>query len=180
MSAPPGQTRPRKPTALKIVEGTLDKSGTKNKQEPQYEVKFPEPPDYLSPHQKWAWRRFAEVLSPMRVVTIADFAIMEQLACTYSEQVLMRDQIRKRHRRIAKMSESDQIISGEDHYTYESHDTKTGKLVRHQIPEVAMLNEVDRKLTGLLGRFGLTPADRSRVSVSDAVQDDPQNEFSQD
>jgi len=40
--------------------------------------------------------------------------------------------------------------------------SKGGKMLRAR-PELALLGDIDRRLLSLLARFGMTPADRSRV-----------------
>ena len=40
-------------------------------------------------------------------------------------------------------------------------------------PEVAMISDADRRVATWLARFGLTPADRSRVSASQSAADPP-------
>ncbi len=47
-------------------------------------------------------------------------------------------------------------------------------------PEVALLRAADRQVLNLLGRFGLTPSDRSNVSASADPRSNPDDEFRDD
>lgn len=148
--------RPALPTALK-ARGTLSPSKV-NPLEPKLEPHYPDPPAHLDEEERAAWLRFGADLEPMGVVTRADWAVLELLVTTYVQGQRLRASIR--------------AAGGGPVY-------QSGVLLRAR-PEFAMLNEVDRKTVLLLSRFGLTPADRSRVSSPEASaspSENPEDEF---
>lgn len=165
-----GAGRKRLPTRMKIINGSFNPSDDRyRKFEPNvHEVRVPPPPDHLTGHQKWAWGKFAEVLEPNRVTTAEDFASLEQLACAYSDMVLLRQSIRKWQ----EENRTDALV-------YEV--VYKGGVERHVLPELRALDAVDKKLLTLLARFGLTPSDRSRVMMRPGgVSADPHDEFAHD
>jgi phage terminase small subunit len=91
---------------------------------------------------------------------MADFAALEQLACAYAEAQELRAFVRKHGR------------------TYDTINPK-GSTLSRPFPQVRMLRDVERQVLLLLGRFGLTPADRPGVSAAAAApgRRDPDNEF---
>lgn len=156
-----GGTRSRKPTALKLLQGTLNTT-RQNKAEPHGTPGIPQPPDYLCPEELLIWHRFAAILDPMRIVNREDFASFELLVATYGEMVRLRNALRR------------------DGYamTYETANDKTHTVMLRARPEMQLLADVDRRLVTLLARFGLTPADRSRVSsMVENGTANPEDEF---
>lgn len=148
--------RPRKPTVLKLVAGTL-RPGTTNPAEPNRPRGAPKAPSYLSVNERAAWDRFAAALLKMRVLTPDYWAALEQLACAYAEGVELRTVLREHGR------------------TYETNGP-SGRMIRPR-PEVALLRAADRQVLLLLGRFGLTPSDASNVSAMPDPSADPDDEF---
>jgi P27 family predicted phage terminase small subunit len=146
MAMAKGATKARKPTVLKIVGGTNNVT-RQNKKEPKVHPEVPGAPEYLTKQERAAYERFAASLGDMRCTTKDDFAALEQLACTYAEMQRLRQALRD---------------EDPNDLTYETFN-KYGA-VRRLRPELTALGDVDRKLLALLGRFGLTPADRSRVN----------------
>jgi P27 family predicted phage terminase small subunit len=130
--------------------------------EPRPALKAPKPPADLSPGERVAWDRFCAAALKLRVISEDDWAAMEQLAFYYSEAQTLREFIRKKGR------------------TYNTTTYQGDTMVRPR-PEVTMLREADRNMLNLLGRFGLTPADRAKVRATPGAQHknntDPDNEF---
>jgi P27 family predicted phage terminase small subunit len=149
--------RPRRPTVLKLIDGTI-RPADANPNEPRVPPGVPEAPAYLSKNERAAWDRFVEVLSKMRVLTTADFAALEQLACAFAEAKELRAFIRKNGR------------------VYEMF-TEHGAKMRRPHPELTLLAKADRQVINLLGRFGLTPSDRSNVVATPDRHSDPDDEF---
>ena len=138
---------PRKPSHLKVVTGT-SRPDRANPHEPTPHRTQPRPPRHLSADARKAWRQFADLLDDMGVLTVADAVALESLCECYAEIVRLRAALAAR---------------GAD--TYETM-TTTGGLKVQPYPEVAMIGDADRRLRAWLGLFGLTPADRARVSAS--------------
>jgi P27 family predicted phage terminase small subunit len=84
----------------------------------------------------------------MGVLTTADALALECLCEAYADLLSARTALAKRG---ASLS-------------YETK-TKEGGVMHRAYPEVAMVSDADRRFVMHLGRFGLTPADRSRVSA---------------
>lgn len=154
--------RPPVPTQLKVLRGTINTT-RQNWSEPALESRIPVAPGYLSELELEAWEKFAAILGPMRVVAAEDAVAFEMLAVTYAQ-----------HQRLAAaLREATLLI-----YSPKTGD-KAARMLRAR-PEMGMLADVDRRLLALLGRFGLTPADRQRVvgGAADPDADDPEDEFS--
>lgn len=139
--------RPRTPTALKLVKGTARKDRT-NKAEPKPRRVIPSPPEHLSDRARTAWGAMSVILDRMGVLTEADAVALEDLCETYAELVEARQALRDRGQA-----------------TYEGGGEKSGTIYR-SYPEVAQVADASRRLMALLTKFGMTPADRSRVSAA--------------
>src|SRR5688572_3218304 len=95
----------------------------------------------------------------MGVTAAEDAAAFELLVTTYVQ-----------HQRLAATLRAESL-------TYTTVNAQGGEMIRAR-PEVALLADVDRRLLVLLGRFGLTPADRSKVvSHPGNASADPDDEF---
>ena len=83
---------PRKPTALKVLEGT-DRPDRANPDEPQYtELTAAEPPDTLRDGRAvQIWHDLVGVLGSQRVITVADRLALTEL-CNQQSEV---DQVRR-------------------------------------------------------------------------------------
>lgn len=154
-----GTTKARVPTNLKVLKGSYN-STLANKNEPPVSPKMPKTPDHLSAKQRWAWNRFAKMLDPMRIVTLEDSGALELLSIAYANYVIACDRCR---------NDSD--------FTYETRNTYG--VLRRVKPSFTVMVDASNQLLNLLGRFGLTPADRPRVSVIKSGQGnrDPEDEF---
>lgn len=152
MPVPPGTTKARKPTLLKMVGGTFKKDEA-NPNEPDAEQGAPDMPEYLDERQQAAWKYFVGVLAELGVLFRADAVALEALSCTYAQVQQLYDALRE------------QAAAGDDSLTYETTSEK-GPTVQRAKPEVQLLKELNAQLQGWLGRFGLTPADRGRVSAA--------------
>lgn len=144
--------RPRTPTALKLVKGTAQPCRT-NRKEPKPRREIPSPPAHLSDRAKTAWGAVALILDRMGIVTEADGVALEGLCEAYADLVDARVRLRERG------SPTYKTIS------------QTGSVMFRAYPEVAMVSDADRRLGFWLGRVGMTPADRSKVSAIDDKKD---------
>lgn len=138
--------RPRKPTLLKVVGGTAQPCRI-NKSEPKPKRVKPSPPAHLSDKAKTAWGEASVILDRIGVLTEADAIAMEGLCEAIAD-------LRTARQALASYGGS---------LTYETV-TKDGGKMHRAYPEVAMVSDADRRLAMWLAKFGLTPADRSRVS----------------
>lgn len=144
--------RPRKPTNLKLVEGTFNVTRERQRhpdgKEPTPSVGIPECPASLSLKAKDAWSKFAKLALDLGTLTVADGEALAGLCETYVELTEARRQLR----------------AGGAEYTYVTTN-KDGNMMIRPRPEIAIIQDADRRYLNWLGRFGLTPADRSRVTV---------------
>jgi len=150
--------RPRKPTALKLVIGNRDKRW-RNEREPKPPRGRPKPPRHLSSRAREAWEYLSEVLDNMGVLTLADKLALESLC-----------------EAVADLRNARDALAARGDVTYETV-TMTGILHR-AYPEVAMVADCDRRVRMWMASFGLTPADRSRVSsAAKTDENDPAARF---
>jgi len=140
--------RPRTPTALKLLKST-DQPCRTNQSEPKPEVGIPECPDHLPEAVKTAWPLIGAVLEKMGVLTLSDGLALEGLCATYLELRTARASLQE---------------NGGGALTYECVTEGGAKMYRPH-PEVAMIADLDRRYQSWLTKFGLTPADRSKVSA---------------
>ena len=165
--------RPRKPTQLKVVGGTYrpDRAAP---DEPTPEKARPPMPPGLSARGKRAWREAAEIAERMGVLTEADPVALEELAETLADLRAARASL-ARALTLTRTAEDGavQILTyaraGERYYWTEG---KSGPMRRSR-PEVADIADASRRLALWVARFGMTPADRTKVSGKKAAQRNP-------
>jgi P27 family predicted phage terminase small subunit len=160
--------RPRKPTHLKIVAGTAQPCRT-NKAEPKPERQRPSPPAHLSDRAKVAWGAVSVMLDRMGILTEADSLALESLCCAYADLVDARTSLK------SAVSHGDDELAAAGALTYVTVG-KAGPMIRSR-PELALIADADRRVAMWLAKFGLTPADRSRVSATDAGEASPWDEM---
>ncbi|MDO7851387.1 phage terminase small subunit P27 family [Hymenobacter convexus] len=145
--------RPRKPTHLKKLAGTLQPSRT-NPLEPVPAVALGQPPEWLSATAKEYWDEIGGILLQMNLVSYGDTAAMTLLCDVLAQWVSVRVTIAKKGRVYELLSDG-------------------GKVFRAR-PEVAMEADLWRRASRMLVEFGLTPASRSKVSaLGDKEEKDP-------
>lgn len=146
-----GGGRPPTPTAHKRLAGTL-RGDRQNPGEPQVTaIDLPDAPADLTPDERAAWVELAHVINPMSIAAASDVFAFRQMV----EDVAMLMSLRR-----------SLIESGGRPVVIER--SKGGVHLRTR-PELAAI-PVFRKLVLLhMSRWGLSPADRQRVS---ALQDE--------
>lgn len=152
--------RPRKPRALKLVMGTdrPDRANLKAPTSPA--VPLPKPPAAFSAGQKRAWRELAELVDPMRITSRADVVAFREMA-----------------RCMALIEQADLELKKYGRTDYQVV-TETGISYR-KYTQVETLATFEKILDAKLSRFGMSPADREKVSkIGDDEADDPLDEFS--
>jgi P27 family predicted phage terminase small subunit len=150
--------RPRKPTTLHLVQGTA-RADRLNSREPKPARKRPTPPANLSAGAKKAWRHFAKQLDELGVLTTADATALANL-CEAA----------------ADLEAARSALAARPGLTYENV-TAAGGVTHRPYPEVALVRDADRRVRVWLSAFGLTPADRSRVSILEKTDEDPAARF---
>jgi P27 family predicted phage terminase small subunit len=113
----------------------------------------------LSEREHEAWRELAGVVGPLRTCTAADMPAFRQMVSTLAVVEEARAALRQHGLTF--------VVS-----------TESGEVVRKR-PEVEVLAAFKKQLSVELSRFGLTPADRERVSaLGEDGPADPLDEFS--
>lgn len=136
--------RPRKPTAIKKLQGTLQPCRTNfNEPVPEHALKTVLPPDYLSPKAKEMWS-FALDQAPEEMLTTLDFSVFACWADT-----------------MAKILDCEETLNREG---LSFTDPDTGISKPH--PMLRMQNDLKSILRMYLTELGFTPASRSKVSIS--------------
>lgn len=154
--------RPRKPTALKELEGTV-RPDRANAREPKTRlVRIPPPPEHLSSCERQAWKRLAKVVDPMKIATASD---LESFA--FAVQT-----IAAAHLAAREVFESGSVTDVEE--------TAHGGAHAKVKPALTAMVQLQKLWIVHANRWGLTPGDRSRVSTlegDDKDSKDPLAEF---
>lgn len=147
--------RKPKPTAIKILEGNPGKRPL-NQNEPKPEKKAPKCPKWLEPEAKKEWRRMSKTLEAIGVLTQVDATAFAGYCQAY-----------------ARWKEAEEFLT--------KHGTifKTPSGYIQQVPQVSIAQTYLKIMKDFCSEFGLTPAARSRISVSTAEGscDDPMEEM---
>ena len=158
MSTSPLAGRPPKPAALKELEGTARKDRTNAAAPPGAPLAAPPCPPGLTEREQAAWAELEAVVLPMRVVTASDLPAFRQMVTTLA------------------IAEDARATVNAEGQTY-TVNTESGAVHRKH-PAVEVFFSAQKQLSVALSRFGLTPADRQRVSVLGAESEgDPLDEF---
>lgn len=138
--------RKSKPTHIHLVRGNPGKRA-RNANEAKSKRGIPAPPPHLSERGRAAWDAFATKLDRAGLLTELDAIALERGCEVYAEVVELEIDIaaNKRTQRVK---------------------TKSGGCMERQRPQVAMLQDADRRLRAWLAEFGMTPAARARVPAN--------------
>ena len=147
--------RPRKPTAVKKLQGTLQKCRT-NPAEPMppNDLKAMTPPEYLTDSAKEIWA-FALSQAPEGMLSTLDFGIFSEWAVVYDQFLTISESIKKGG---TLRRETD------------------GELVPS--PLLSKLHSTITLLRGLQSDLGFTPSSRSRVVSFGKAAEKTGNKFS--
>ncbi len=168
--------RPRKPSHLKVVSGTAQRCRT-NPHEPTPRAGIPEAPRHLSVRARAAWAQLSAIVHDMGVLTEGDPVALEMLCNAYVDVLQARASLNRPllipWDGIDEKGERTAAAAGERYYwTF----GKSGPMRRAR-PEVADIADGERRLAMWLAKFGLTPADRSRVSATPKTAANPFDDF---
>lgn len=147
--------RKPKPTALKVLEGNPGKRPL-NENEPKPEKIAPKCPSWLEHEAKKEWRRMSKTLEAIGVLTQVDATAFAGYCQAY-----------------ARWKEAEEFLS--------KHGTifKTPSGYIQQVPQVSIAQTYLKIMKDFCSEFGLTPAARSRISVSttEGASDDPMEDM---
>ena len=134
--------RPRKPTALKILEGNPGKRPL-NKKEPKPKKGVPSCPAWLMPDAKKEWKRLSPELEAMGLLSRIDMAAFAGYCQAY-----------------ARWKEAEEFISKHGSIL------KTASGYIQQIPQVSIAQQNLKQMRSFCSELGLTPSARSRLNIS--------------
>lgn len=146
---PKGGVRNKKPTQLKVLQGTA-RSDRMNPKEPKPRPIAPEPPRGMGKYAKEMWRRQAPILERLGLLTEVDGEMFCVLCEAWERYCRSLRQLRQVHKAV-----KNQEI------------TEAMELIRKAEISVEKAEQSFRLLSN---EFGLSPASRSRLSVE--VKDD--------
>jgi len=135
-------SRPRKPTALKLVSGTA-RADRANGNEPEPDVlREVEPPAHLGERSVAVWRELSPVLCKNQVLTEMDLVSLEVLCDAVADY------------RLARTQRGDQLVT---------HSSKGSQM----LDQLLIAQQACAKLASTyMGRFGMDPVSRSRVFIN--------------
>lgn len=147
---------PKTPSHLQLVRGNPSKRPI-NKNEPKPKKGVPPTPKHLSKQGKYWFKRMAEELDEIGVLSQLDAKALELLVEAYVEY---------RHHC---------EVLDEEGYTYKNS-TESGLMIKAH-PAAIMKADVWKRIRAMLSEFGMTPAARTKVSVKGPEQEDPLEAF---
>lgn len=157
--------RPRTPTQQKRTKGTDQRCRT-NEREPTPPPGLPPIPAHLSARARTAWSHVGAILQTMGVLTQSDPIALESLCEAYADLLAARAALARpivlRSIQDGVKHETEIAAAGETTYVTIG---KSGPMIRTR-PEVAQIADADRRVAMWAAKFGLSPADRSRVSAN--------------
>lgn len=145
--------RKRKPDHLKIVSGT-DQACRMNPSAPPAPTTLPRAPDWLSQRATEIFDGLVSTLDEMGIASSADTAVIAMAASRLEEVEITTALVEDNGR------------------TYETTTESGGTMYRSR-PEVAQRSDAMKHAQSLLSEMGLTPAARSKVSVTKKPEENP-------
>ncbi len=147
---------PKTPSYLQLVRGNPSKRPI-NKNEPKPPSGVPPTPKHLSKQGKYWFKRMADELDEIGVLSQLDAKALELLVEAYVEY---------RHHC--------EVLDKEG-YTYKNQ-TESGLMIKTH-PATIMKADVWKRIRAMLSEFGMTPAARTKVNAKSPEQDDPLEAF---
>jgi P27 family predicted phage terminase small subunit len=147
---------PKVPTRLKVLRGT-DRPDRGNPDEPQPPpvLEAPPPPARLREFGRLEWQRVAPILVNTRVLTQVDLSCLEAYCRHYQEAL-----------------EADAFLDANGKtYEYGVGEGAARRVMYRERPEVRQARDAWRDMLVAAGKLGLTPADRTRVRGTSALDD---------
>jgi len=158
---------PPKPTHLKLITGNPGKRKL-NKNEPKPTAGIPPVPDHLSDEDKTEWFRVAAELNAVGLLTQVDRAALAAYCQAWADWVEAEEQLRRYGKMVKSPVKSVTRRSGG------AEVTETSGGFPMQSPFLPIRNRALEIMHKFLTEFGMTPAARSRISVTHAIDtEDP-------
>jgi P27 family predicted phage terminase small subunit len=131
--------RPRKPTNLKIIQGTYRKS-RENPNEPQPKICIPEPPEFLNDKALEEWHRIAPELKRLGLLSQVDCMALAGYCAAVSRLWQAEEQLK---------SEGLTVTN------------ERGRRIKNPLVDVA--NAAAKQISMFASQFGMSPATRANV-----------------
>jgi P27 family predicted phage terminase small subunit len=151
--------RPKKPTQLKLIQGTFRKDrNSENEPEPEKVIEIPKPPSYLTKYAKKLWKVLTAELIEQEILTKVDIPALEACCEAYG---------RAAHEAV-----------------FRPRDLETGKLMKRTLaeymkgrnsqtmPEYTAMTKAFNTFKTYLIEFGLTPASRGRINIPKSPEEE--------
>lgn len=143
----PRKGRPRKPEALKVLEGTSRADRANNDAPEPAVTRGAIPPDFLDEMAKAEWSRIVPELEQLGIMSNIDIALVASYCTSVSE--------------LAEAS----IQIEANGYVYEATSDK-GHTVQRKSPWIEVRNKAIMNIVKTSCEMGMTPASRSKVIAS--------------
>jgi len=145
---------PRKPSGLKLVEGTF-RGDRINPDEPKYDTEIPDPPDILSADALIEWNRITPFLETMGLIAQVNLSTLAQYCQVYARWLVA-------ERAIAKPAKD-----GGGEVVKDVVFNKSGQQmeVLHKSPWVDISLKCVQECRRLANEFGMTPASAGKVNA---------------
>ncbi|QKJ47893.1 phage terminase small subunit P27 family [Proteus vulgaris] len=147
---------PKTPSHLQLVRGNPSKRPI-NKKEPKPPKGVPPTPKHFTKQGKYWFKRIAEELDAMGVMSQMDAKALELLVEAYTEYRHHCD------------------VLDEEGYTYKNN-TESGLMIKAH-PSAAMKADAWKRIRAMLSEFGMTPASRAKVTMNTPAEEDPFEAF---
>jgi P27 family predicted phage terminase small subunit len=143
-------TVPRKPTHLRVIEGTTHKN--RNPYEPKPDLAIPDPPTHLSRSARAEWDRLSAHLFMLGLLTHLDRGALAAVCAAYGRWVDAEEALEKMGRPLL-------------------YKTTNGNWIQH--PLIGTANRAAYQYVHLAAEFGLSPSARANIRVNPDDQKDP-------
>ncbi|WP_312774431.1 phage terminase small subunit P27 family [Atlantibacter hermannii] len=156
---------PKTPTHLALVKGNPSKRAI-NKNEPKPPAGVPPTPKHFDKQGKYWFKRMAEELNTIGVISLLDARALELLVEAYTEYRHHCDTLER---------------EGYTYAVYSDEEPDEGKereirMVKAH-PAAIMKADAWKRIRAMLAEFGMTPASRAKVGAKGPAEADPLEEF---
>lgn len=147
------QGRKRKPTSLKVIQGT-QRADRINHNEPKPDPCIPEPPEHLKGEALSEWRRLSKILYRLGLLSEIDRSALAAYCVVWARWVDAE----------TRLQDEPQVIISKNGQPFQN-------------PTLGIANRALDLMRSYLSEFGMTPSSRSRVTAS-KVEEKKKNPFS--
>ena len=149
--------RPPKPTSLKVIQGTFQKSRAVSEPIVRNIESPPKPPRWFKDHPtaKKEWRRITPLLIEQGTLAEVDLVALECYCIAYERVIYAEATI---YRKQVKLN-----AAGDSESSSLTFVSPNG--YEQQIPEVSIAQQARKECREFLTQFGMSPASRSRINI---------------